>query len=258
MTNCCCCKSEINAEKEGNVSLPCGHTFHPICYLYMYEELEKDDLPYDAKHLGLCAICVMSPDKIVRGEEESVLDNMDVKKYNTSHAMLIVTHNTVFIKKHEATDEVANKLLERHKPALKIFKTAAKKYGAKRWKLERLINKRRAEILAEVKRMVDFTITQMTEAAYKDIIASEEYLEFVKVDREYVKHLNGLQFIDPIQYFQKDVITKIVGGMGLNSYTQKSVLSEMMGEYGSRYNRSNLRSYLKPTISVKGQGQHKP
>jgi hypothetical protein len=255
---CHCCKGKIDVEKEGNVSLPCGHTFHPICYLQMYEELDKGDLPDDFKNLGLCALCVMKPEKIVRGEEESVLDNMDIQTYNMNRAMQIVTHNTVFIKKYEATDEVANKLLEKHKPALKRFKTAAKKYGAKRWKLEHLINKRRAEIVEEVKRMVDFTITQMTEAAYKDIIASEEYLEFVKVDREYVKHLNGLQFIDPIQYFQKDVIQKIVGGMGLNSYTQKTILSEMMGEYGARYNRSNLRSYLKPTISAKGQSPHKP
>ncbi len=251
MTKCSCCRGEINAEKEGNVSLPCGHTFHPICYLHMYDELDEGDLPVDFKRLSLCALCVLLPEKIIRSEEESVLDNMNVADYNINTACLIVTGNTVAIKKEEVTHEVAKQILERYNEPLMKFKAVAKKYGAKRWKLEQFIGKRRKAILKEVQNIVDFTIMRLSDEAYNDIIAGDEYKEFVKVDREYVKHLNGLQFIDPIQYFQNDVIRKIVRGMRFNSYTRKVVLKELFGDFSKRYNRSNLRGYLKPVISWK-------
>ncbi len=251
MADCCCCCGKINKEKEGNVSLPCGHTFHPICYLHMYDELDKDDLPPDFKRIGLCALCVLKPEKIIRSEEESVLDNMNVADYNMNTACLIVTGNAVAIKKEEVTHEVAKQILERYNEPLVKFKAVAKKYGAKRWKIEQLISKKRQAILKEVQGLAEFTIKRLSDEAYNDIIAGDEYMEFVKADREYVKHLNGLQFIDPIQYFQNDVMRKIVRGMRFNSYTRKVVLAELFGDFSKRYNRSNLRGYLKPVISWK-------
>ncbi len=251
MCKCSSCRGEINVEKDGNVSLPCGHTFHPTCYLYMYEDMKKDDLPLDYKRLGICLLCILKPEKIIRSEDESVIDNMDVANYNMRTACLIVTGNTVAISKEEVTTTVADQICFKHKEPLMKFKAAAKTYGTKRKDLESLIKKKRNDILKEIQQLTEFTIKMMSDEAYNDIIASEEYLEFVKADREYVKHLNGLQFIDPIQYFQNDVIRKIVRGMNLNVYTRKAVLAELFGDFSKRYNRSNLRSYLKPVISWK-------
>ncbi len=215
----------------------------------MYDELDKDDLPSDFKRLRLCALCVLLPEKIIRSEDESVIDNMDVTDYNMNTACLVVTGNTIAIKKEEITDMVAEQILSKHKEPLMKFKGVAKKYGAKRWKLEQLISKRRQIILKEVEQLAEFTIKRLSDEAYNDIITADEYKEFVNADREYVKHLNGLQFIDPIQYFQNDVIRKIVRGLNLNSYTRRAALKEICGDFSARYNRGNLRSYLKPILS---------
>ncbi len=251
MSKCSCCRGDIIAEKEGIVSLPCGHTLHPICHLHMYDALDKDDLPVDFKKIGVCVLCVLKPEKIIRDEEESVIDNMDVGGYNMRTACLIVTDNTVVIRKDEVTDTVAGQVLTKYKGPLGKFKAAAKTYGAKRWKLEQLIQKRGQAILKEVQGLVEFTIKRLTDEAYNDIIAGGEFLEFVKADREYVKHLNGLQFIDPIQYFQKDVVQKTIKGLKLNSYTSRAIIEDILGDFSKRYTRSNLRSYLRPIISLK-------
>jgi hypothetical protein len=217
----------------------------------MYDDMEKGDLPVDFKRLAVCMLCVLKPEKIIRDEDESVIDNMDVGQYNMRTACLIVTGNKVAIRKDEVTDAVAEQILTKHKVPLNKFKAVAKKYGARRWKLEQLISKKRNAILKEVQGLVEFTIKRLSDEAYNDIIAGDEYKEFVKADREYVKHLNGLQFIDPIQYFQMDIIRKIIRGMKLNRYTRIAVLKEIVGDFSTRYNRVNLRSYLKPIISCK-------
>ncbi len=251
MCKCSSCSGDIIVEKDGNVSLPCNHTFHPICYLQMYEEMDKDDLPVDYKRLGVCVLCILKPEKIIRSEEESVIDNMDVANYNIRTACLIVTGNKIAIEKEEVTARVAEQILTKYKAPLNKFKAVAKKYGAMRWRLESLIKKKRNEILKVIQQLTEFTIKKMSDEAYNEIIAGDEYKEFVKADREYVKHLNGLQFIDPIQYFQNDVIRKIVRGMNINGYTRKAVLAELFGDFSKRYNRSNLRGYFKPVISWK-------
>jgi hypothetical protein len=249
MPNCTACKGAIEQEKDGNVCLPCGHTFHPICYLSSYND-NQDELPNDFIKLSKCVFCVLDATKIISDEPvDELFTDDDRQKYSMRHAQLICAHNKIYIKRIEVAEEVVKLLEERHKKSLKGFVKVARRYGSARWKLERLVHNKRSEIITEVQRIAQFTIKRMSEAAYKEITESELYKDFVIKDKEYVKSLNSLQYIDPIQYFNESISWFLTKNMSLNRYTRKLVRDNILAKSISTYNRSTIKGQLNIKIT---------
>ena len=87
MPNCTACKGAIEQEKDGNVCLPCGHTFHPICYLSSYND-NQDELPNDFIKLSKCVFCVLDATKIISDEPvDELFTDDDRQKYSMPGAM---------------------------------------------------------------------------------------------------------------------------------------------------------------------------
>lgn len=244
MSHCTLCQGVIQPAKDGNVCLPCGHTFHPICYLTSFNDNENE-LPNDFINMGGCTFCVLDIKKIINDDPvDEIFTENERNDYNMRRCQLICAHNKMYIKRTETAAAVVKLLEERHSKSLKAFTKVARRYGTARWKLEREINKRRSAIIDEVLRITNFTIKRMSEAAYKDIIAGDLYKNFVLQDKMYLKSLNSLEYIDPIQYFNESVADLLTKNMVLNPYTRKLVNNDILAKQVQTLNRSTIRSLL--------------
>ncbi len=250
MPNCVACEDVINQERDGNVCLPCGHTFHPVCYLSSYND-NQDELPNDFIYTNSCAICVLDVKQIINDERtDSIFTEEQRSNYNYRRAQIICAHNKIYIKRTETAESAVSVLEERHKRSLKGFVKVARRYGAARWKLEREIFKKRKAIIEEAQRIVAFTIKRMEDEAYNDITTSELYSNYVKNDKEYVKSLNSLQCIDPIQYFSDSVAWFLTKNMSLNRYTRKLVRDDILAkQFPPPLNRSTIRKCLRIKVT---------
>lgn len=246
--NCAACQGDIEFEKDGKVSLPCGHTFHPTCYLTSFNDNE-DELPNDFVNMRGCVLCVLNTEKIINDKPaDDIFDETERNDYNMRRAQVICAHNKIYIKRTETAEEVVKLLEERHGKSLKAFTKVARRYGSARWKLEQLIYKRRQEIVKTANQITEFTIKRMSEEAYKEICESDLYKDFVVKDKEYVKSLNSLEYIDPIQYFNDSVVWFLAKNMPLNCYTRRLVRDDMLAKQIPALNRSTIKGRLRLRI----------
>lgn len=249
MPNCVACQSDIDIKRDGNVCLPCGHIFHPTCYLTSYND-NDDELPNDFIYMGGCTFCVLDVKKIINDEPaDDIFTETDRDSYNMRRAQLICAHNKIYIKRTETAEAAVKLLEERHSKSLKAFTKVARRYGAARWKLEQLIYNKRKEIIKTVKEITDFTIKKMSEEAYKEICESDLYKDFVVNDKEYVKSLNSLEYIDPIQYFNDSVVWFLTKNMSLNRYTWRLVRDDMLAKQIPALNRSTIKGRLRIKVA---------
>jgi hypothetical protein len=246
--NCAACQGDIEFEKDGKVSLPCGHTFHPTCYLTSFNDNE-DELPNDFVNMRGCVLCVLNTEKIINDKPaDDFFNETERNDYNMRRAQVICAHNKIYIKRTETANDVVNLLWERHGKSLRAFTKVARRYGSARWKLEKLIYNKRKEIIKTVKEITEFTIKRMSDKAYKEICESELYKDFVIRDKEYVKSLNSLEYIDPIQYFNESVTWFLTKRMAINPYTWRLVHDDMLAKQIPALNRSTIKGRLRLRI----------